>query len=97
MTTFTPAKLAQRWECSERHIRNLISRGELPYFRVGGKLLRIRQEDVEKFECQSGDSPASEANTASHGMTRMESAGAIDLAQQMRKRRPASPRLDTRN
>lgn len=46
---FTPATLAKRWACSERHVRNLIARGQLPCFRIG-TLLRIRAEDVEAFE-----------------------------------------------
>ena len=47
---FTPATLALRWHCSERHVRNMIDRGELPAFRLGGKLLRIRTADVIAFE-----------------------------------------------
>jgi excisionase family DNA binding protein len=53
---YTPKTLADRWECSERHVRNLIERGALPSFRLGGKLLRIRTTDVETFECQNGES-----------------------------------------
>ncbi|WP_442980989.1 helix-turn-helix domain-containing protein [Rhizobium sp. T136] len=98
MTVFTPARLAERWECSERHVRNLISSGQLRCFRLGGKLIRIKEEDVERFEeCQSGDLQGSMENFASPGMTRTESADVIDLGQQTRKRRPAAPRLDTRN
>jgi excisionase family DNA binding protein len=47
---YTPALLAQRWQVSERHIRNLIQRGELKAFRLGEKLLRIRVEEVEDYE-----------------------------------------------
>lgn len=47
---FTPRTLAERWHCSERHVRNMIDRGEIPSFRLGGKLLRIRREDVEQYE-----------------------------------------------
>src|SRR5690242_2667372 len=97
MTVFTPAKLAMRWECSERHVRNLISSGQLPCFRLGGKLLRIKQEDVERFECQTGDLQSSMESSASHGMIRTESADVIALEHPMRKRRRAAPRLDTRN
>lgn len=32
---FTPAELAERWACSERHVRGLISKGALSAFRVG--------------------------------------------------------------
>ncbi len=94
---YTPATLAKRWECSERHVRNLISSGELPSFRLGGKLLRIRREDVENFECQTGASQDSVENFASHGMTMAASGDVIALEQPMRKRRPAAPRLDMRN
>jgi len=46
----TPGMVAEVWHCSERHVRNLISRGELPSFRAGGKLIRVRGEDVEAYE-----------------------------------------------
>jgi len=95
MTVYTPATLADRWACSERHIRNLIASGELPSFRAGGKLLRIRGEEVEKFECQNGASQDLKGNSASHGTNPEESADVIALAPQMHKRRPAAQRLDT--
>ena len=95
-TVYTPASLADRWECSERHVRNMIAAGELPAFRLGGKLLRIRAEDVEAFECQNGGSQDCGENSASHG-TKEISAAVIDLEHQIQKRRPASPRLDTPN
>ncbi|PWL17438.1 hypothetical protein DKP76_11715 [Falsochrobactrum shanghaiense] len=63
---YTPTTLAKRWDCSERHIRNMIDRGELPAFRLGGKLLRIRGEDVEALECQNGELPDCEASSLSH-------------------------------
>lgn len=53
---FTPATLADYWQCSEQHVRNLINRGELRHVRLGGKLLRIRWCDVEEFECRNGGS-----------------------------------------
>lgn len=49
-SVFTPRTLAERWECSERHVRKLIDKGDLPAFRLGGKLLRIRRETVESYE-----------------------------------------------
>jgi excisionase family DNA binding protein len=98
-TAYTPRTLAERWDCSERHIRNMIADGELPAFRLGGKLLRIRGEDVEKIECQNGASPSLETNSASPGMTPPSPAdeGVIDLEHQIQKRRVASPRLDMPN
>ncbi len=47
---FTPKSLAERWLCSERHVRNLITTGQLPCFRLGGKLIRIKWKDVDDFE-----------------------------------------------
>jgi excisionase family DNA binding protein len=47
---WTPMQLAERWECSERHVRNLINRGELQFFRLGGRLVRIPHSVVEAFE-----------------------------------------------
>jgi excisionase family DNA binding protein len=87
---YTPAMLAERWACSESHVRNLIAAGNLPSFRLGGKLLRIRASDVEEYECRAGGSQGFETNTASPG-TREISADVIDLGQMTRKRRPAAP------
>lgn len=87
-TVYTPTTLAERWECSESHVRNMIAAGALPSFRLGGKLLRIRAEDVEAYECRNGGSPDCAENSASHG-TREKSAAVIDLGQMTRKRRPA--------
>jgi excisionase family DNA binding protein len=54
---WTPRQLAERWECSERHVRNLINRGELQFFRLGGKLVRIPHLAVEAFEQGEGRNP----------------------------------------
>jgi excisionase family DNA binding protein len=47
---FTPKMLAERWSCSERHIRNMINSGFIPALKWEGKLVRIRWEDVDRFE-----------------------------------------------
>lgn len=47
---YTPRTLAQRWHCSDQHVRNLIARGDLKAFRARGKLLQISVEEVEDFE-----------------------------------------------
>jgi hypothetical protein len=54
---YSPTSLAKRWFCSERHVRNLCATGQLPSFKLGGTLLRIRREDVERVE-QIGNQPA---------------------------------------
>ena len=59
-TAYRPSDLARRWQCSERTVRNLIATGTLPAFRLGGKLLRVSQAAVERFEqCQNIVSSAS--------------------------------------
>ncbi len=95
---YSPAALAERWECSEQKVRNMIASGSLPAFRLDGKLWRIRAKDVEDFECNGG-SQSLEANTASPGMTEQSRASAdvIDLAQQTAERLPAAHRLSLRN
>ena len=57
LAVYTPATLAKRWQCSERHIRNMIEHGELPAFRLGGKLMRIRGEEVARIEQQGSAGP----------------------------------------
>lgn len=45
----TPETLAERWQCSAQHVRNLFRRGELRGFRIG-TMIRIPQDAVEEFE-----------------------------------------------
>ncbi len=52
-----PAGLAKRWMCSQRHIHNLIARGDLPAVKYGGRLVRIRWADIEAFEKSGGSAP----------------------------------------
>lgn len=65
---YSPASLAERWECSQRYIRKLIAIGELPAFPLGGKLWRIRGEDVEAFECRTTASDDTGENSRSSTM-----------------------------
>ncbi|AMS40494.1 hypothetical protein FHS67_002896 [Aminobacter aminovorans] len=50
---YSPRTLALEWQCSERHIRNLIERGELKAFHLGGKLLRIEAAEAEAFKSRN--------------------------------------------
>ncbi|GGH14379.1 hypothetical protein GCM10007036_13670 [Alsobacter metallidurans] len=68
-----PIDVAERWQCSERHIRNLFLRGELRGFRAGGKLLRFRLADVEEYE-QCASSNIGESGPSSGGKTGSDSA-----------------------
>lgn len=79
----TVAMLAERWGTSATFVYDLIRAGRLPAFRLGGKLLRIRPDDVEEFECRDnpglsdrspGDAPTDLPidTSASSGLTPMD-------------------------
>jgi excisionase family DNA binding protein len=46
---YTPRTLAERWRCSEQMIHNMIKRGELEAWKLGG-LVRISTEVVARHE-----------------------------------------------
>lgn len=50
---YSPRTLASEWQCSERHIRNLIERGELKAFHLGRKLLRIEAAEADAFKARN--------------------------------------------
>ena len=58
---FSTRRLAERWECSEQHVRDLIQNGDLNHFRIG-RLIRIPYKEVEQFEA-IGDLNCTEENT----------------------------------
>ena len=58
-----PSDVAERWQVSEQHVRNLYRKGELPGFRLGGKLLRFKLEDVELCERTSAETPGTSSLT----------------------------------
>lgn len=79
----TPGMVAERWRCSERHVRNLIRAGEIKSFRVGEKLLRVSIEAVEDYEQRGSravDGEDAKANRASAN-------NAARLARMMRTKR----------
>ncbi|RAH97837.1 hypothetical protein DLJ53_28820 [Acuticoccus sediminis] len=56
-----PRHVAERWGCSEATVRRMLRNKELPGFRAGGKLWRIRLEDVVRYEeCQTGSASSTE-------------------------------------
>ena len=57
-SAYTAAQLAERWNVSVRHVKNLAARGELGYFRFGA-LLRFSQADVKAYEAQQWHAPVS--------------------------------------
>ena len=46
---YSIAKIADRWDCSQQHVRKLIERGELPAFRIG-RLFRVNASAVRAYE-----------------------------------------------
>lgn len=63
-----PREVAERWGCSEQHVRNMVNRGDLAHYRLGGKLLRIPLSAVEDVECATKATP-----TKSDGSSRPSS------------------------
>lgn len=73
-----PRDVAERWGCSERHVRNLIRDGKLGHFRVGDRLLRIPAAAVEEYERRQTVEAASTAPLTAP----------TDAASAIRQRRP---------
>lgn len=83
---FNVASLAEHWGCGTDTIYALIRGGELKAFRLGGKLWRIRADEVERFECQS--TPCSDTATSSPSCgTRADDATDIRLERLIEHRR----------
>jgi excisionase family DNA binding protein len=49
---FTVATLAEYLGCSRQVIYNEIREGRLTAWKLGGKLLRIRPDEVERYRCR---------------------------------------------
>src|SRR3974390_3882073 len=62
---YTPKTLAAEWQCSERHIRNLINSGKRAAFRLGDRLLKIPAAAVEQYLCKNIVSDGSKADLSS--------------------------------
>jgi len=89
---FSVATLAERWECGTDTVYSLIRSGDLHAFKLGGKLLRIRHDEVERFECQATTTPSNDTADCSRSSgTRAEDATDIRLERLIE--RPQRPRL----
>lgn len=68
-SVYSVASLAEHWECGTDTIYSMIKSGDLPAFKVGGRLLRIRADEVERFECRTATASNDTAiDTRSFGM-----------------------------
>jgi len=47
------ATLAAHWGCGADTVYTLVRSGELAHFKLGGKLIRIRADEVERYECRT--------------------------------------------
>jgi excisionase family DNA binding protein len=82
---FSPETLADRWECSARQIRKMLTAGDLNGFRLGGKLWRIPAAEVERVECP-GDGDSSD--TGAHSAPISEKASSLSVARSVRQTAP---------
>lgn len=87
---YSVATLAEHWGCGADTIYSLIRGGELRAFKVGGKLLRIRADEVERFECQNTACNDTEKPLPSSG-TKADDATDIRLERLIE--RPQRPQL----
>lgn len=85
-SVFSVASLAEHWGCGTDTVYSLIRGGELQAFRLGGKLWRIRADEVERFECQTTPCNDTATNLPSFG-TRADDATDIRLERLIEHRR----------
>lgn len=85
MNPFSVKTLAERWNCSQGHVRGLVKSGKLRSFSLGGKLVRISAEEVEKWENQSTGLPESTDAISSSG-TKEAADNAVRLARMIKDR-----------
>lgn len=89
-SVYSVASLAEHWGCGTDTVYSLIKSGDLPAFKLGGRLLRVRGEEVEKFECRSTASNDTEKSSPLSG-TRTDDATDIRLERLIE--RPRRPQL----
>lgn len=77
MRVHSVATLAAHWGCSTDTIYALVKSGELPHFKLGGKLIRIRSDQVDAFECR--EQPAAIDTASLSASTKRDDATDIRL------------------
>ncbi|MHA6324553.1 helix-turn-helix domain-containing protein [Roseivivax sp. CAU 1753] len=88
---YSPAQLAERWNCSAETVRTFLKSGRLKGFRIG-RQFRIPAASVEEFEtCQTMPSSVSAAGSPLSSTKKMASGGAIVL-RHAPERKPRQPR-----
>lgn len=46
---YTAKQIAERWQCSTKHVRRAIESGALPAYKLGG-ILRVGVDDLYRYE-----------------------------------------------
>lgn len=88
---FDVPTLAQHWGCGTDTIYTLVRSGELRHFKLGGKLIRIRADEVERYECREiTPSNDCEGNSLSSGGMQTD---AIDIRLERLIERQPRPQL----
>lgn len=90
-SVFDVPTLARHWACGTDTVYSLIRSGELRHFKLGGKLIRIRADEVERYECRTlTPSNDTEALSPSSGMREED---ATDIRLERLIERPQRPQL----
>lgn len=55
MIYLTAKDIADRWQVNVRTVERKLQAGELPAVRFGPRIVRVRQEDLEAYECALND------------------------------------------
>ncbi len=50
LNVYTIAELAARWRCSRHTIMAAIREARLHAFKIGGRVYRVRRDEVERYE-----------------------------------------------
>ncbi len=65
-TPYLTAKdIAKRWQVNVRTVERKLQSGELPAKRFGPRIVRVRQEDLEAYECALNDRGSTESRPPS--------------------------------
>jgi len=88
---YSVASLAEHWGCGPDTVYSLIHSGNLKAFKLGGRLYRIRADEVERYECNP-ITPCNDTEISSPSCgTRADDATDIRLERLIE--RPRRPRL----
>lgn len=70
---YSVATLAEHWQCGTDTVYALIHSGQVRAFKLGGKLWRIRADEVERFEqlLPATPAPARISDSAAMRLERM--------------------------